>query len=863
MEDISGFPLRTSPATMLAQLRSGSISAAEGSQDPAAFETELPHNGVVPGDHSLVFNSSPQAGLKGAAYAVYSFSLTETDALTALWLGWETVVEPNQLRVALANWDSERWDWFSSDLSYRYLWDSLAPYTSESNQLLLVILIQEGSGEDLRQIQFLHSAPPFAQLLIDPEQVQAGQSFSLDASASSDDIGITLLHWDLDADGSFNEAGVERSFNGLLQASAEFAVAGLYDVGVRVRDKHGSIDIATRQIEVTAGTPPEAMLTATPSTVEQNSPVSLDASASTDSDGIADYEWDLDGDGLFSESGAETDARGNTSASATFFAPGLVEVGVRVSDIYGASSIALAGVTVTEYIAPTAVLDFSPTEVQQDQEASIELDASASSDSDGLIVDFEWDLDADGSFGEAGAESDASGMPTAAIQGYFTGPGPHFAVRVIDDDGVANEAYGSLMVHSWKSTVLADFIYLESFSMALVGGRPAVVYARANTGSGRVIVYGRADSGNGTDADDWTWIDVAEVAGGTNLSLAEVAGRPAFVAGGFSHGGGKRALEYFRSADATGTAADSWSAAGSTRISLIDNSSGSYYGLSLAVVAGGPAVAMGHYTQEDSNHWFRDIYYFSSSSTDGAQASDWRSPVNVHPIDRYDELWIEWDERELSACDLTEIDGRPALVYLEQLVDSPGGPTRAYYQISSSVEGDESADWQPDGRVLISVEHSDDPVPSAQCSRPSLVEISGAPAVVYSVDKVGRPCYRRAGTADGALTEDWLEANGGIHIQFSVFAGGIECLADNGGRPEFGYLRYIVPGDYEVWQAKSSSADGALLEDWSELGSQCGPVATKADNTEGIGLECVVFEGRLVFTSISMNYDQLIYTGWW
>jgi hypothetical protein len=78
---------------------------------------------------------------------------------------------------------------------------------------------------------------------------------------------------------------------------------------------------------------PTAVLTA-PDTAVGGQAVTLDASGSSDDSGIANYAWDLDGDGRF-----ETDGGTSTSQQATF-APGRRHVSLRVRDGDGIAAYA-------------------------------------------------------------------------------------------------------------------------------------------------------------------------------------------------------------------------------------------------------------------------------------------------------------------------------------------------------------------------------------------------------------------------------------------------------------------------------------------------------------------------------------------
>jgi PKD repeat protein len=72
--------------------------------------------------------------------------------------------------------------------------------------------------------------------------------------------------------------------------------------------------------------------------------ITFDASSSTydPAHPIVDYSWDLDGSGRFA-----TDTHTSSKATKTYAAPGVVKVGLRVTDSSGASSVATEDLTVT------------------------------------------------------------------------------------------------------------------------------------------------------------------------------------------------------------------------------------------------------------------------------------------------------------------------------------------------------------------------------------------------------------------------------------------------------------------------------------------------------------------------------------
>ncbi len=159
--------------------------------------------------------------------------------------------------------------------------------------------------------------------------------------------------------------------------------------------------------------------------------ITLDGSASTDTDGsIVAYAWDLDNDGQYDDA---------TGATATFDAAtaGSFTVGLRVTDNDGATGSDTTTVTVSQpgNAAPTADAGGPYSGTQGD---AITLSGVASSDTDGTIAAYAWDLDNDGQY------DDATGVTAsfaAATAGTFT-----VGLQVTDNAGATDTDTASVAV---------------------------------------------------------------------------------------------------------------------------------------------------------------------------------------------------------------------------------------------------------------------------------------------------------------------------------------------------------------------------------------------------------------------------------
>ncbi len=170
------------------------------------------------------------------------------------------------------------------------------------------------------------------------------------------------------------------------------------------------------------GEPPLATFTAAPNPAQTGEIVNFDGSNSSDPDGsIVKYEWDLDGNGTF-----ETETGTEAVAVHSFPAAGSYDVRMRVTDSSGNKSTALRTVTVTNR-APTSSFTATPSSVNKGQLVSF--NGSGSSDPDGTIAKYEWDLDGNGTF-----ETNTGTTPTASTS-YSAAGSFETKLRVTDDKG--------------------------------------------------------------------------------------------------------------------------------------------------------------------------------------------------------------------------------------------------------------------------------------------------------------------------------------------------------------------------------------------------------------------------------------------
>jgi PKD repeat protein len=249
-----------------------------------------------------------------------------------------------------------------------------------------------------------------------------GDLVKFNAGASTDDGSIEKYEFDLDGNGTYEKSGTASS------VSRRYFAVGTYAVKLRVTDDLGKTRTIAKNLIVHAR--PKAALAASPAVALVGQQVNVSAAGSTDDNGIAKYEFDLDGDGTY-----ETNNGLGQAASSSYTTIGDRQVKVRVTDVHGAT--ATRSVKVTVHRAPTAAFTTSPAPAVAG--TPVTFDGSGSGD-DEPIAKYEWDLDGDGTF-----ETDSAAEPTTTKT--FADPATlTVRLRVTDSHGVQDVLAQALTV---------------------------------------------------------------------------------------------------------------------------------------------------------------------------------------------------------------------------------------------------------------------------------------------------------------------------------------------------------------------------------------------------------------------------------
>lgn len=260
--------------------------------------------------------------------------------------------------------------------------------------------------------------------------IKLGTQITFDASGSVDlDGSIVKYQWDLDANGSY-----EKSTN-VPTVKNRYTQRGLVNAKVKVTDNSGKTDTATVGLRLHGA--PVAKITPSKTVALVGETVTFDSAGSSDDNGIAKREWDLDGDGTYDLVA--------TTANTSFATSGPHKVGLRITDIYGAKRVTQT--TVRAHTAPTALLASQPIAPSVGQ--TVTLDGSSSTD-DGTIAKYEFDLNGDGTY-----ETDTATTPTTTTS--FPTAGPRIVgLRVTDADGATGTTSLALQVSEVPVTAAAD-----------------------------------------------------------------------------------------------------------------------------------------------------------------------------------------------------------------------------------------------------------------------------------------------------------------------------------------------------------------------------------------------------------------------
>ncbi|MCB1188284.1 PKD domain-containing protein [bacterium] len=633
--------------------------------------------------------------------------------------------------------------------SYEYY---IAPYDSiagSEGQPCATISVDLDSGGGGTQA-------PVAQLQASVTSGSAPLQVDFDASSSYDpDPGGSIVKYEWDTDGDPSTWELDTGAN--PQYSTTYNAAGSFEQWVRVTDNDNMTATASASISVSGGNQaPWAELVATPNTGTAPLTIELDARLSTDPDGtLTQFEYDPEGDGSWM---APT---GSPLINFTYQWAGSYTAKVRVTDDQGATDIATASITLGGLpLQHDPVADLVATPGSGEAPLTVMLDASGSTDEDGDIAAYLWDLDGNGTFTTWGG-TDPTYQHIFTEVGTFT-----VGVQVKDSQLNTDEATvqvtvspGSAFWHIYDADGTTSGTKKEP-SLAEVDGQPAIAYWNSTAGD---IIYLRATDNRGSS---WgTPFAIATTTGdyGGKPSLAIIGGQPA-VSYYWSVNAYHGYIVYKRAGDASGSI---WP--GETMVAGVDYSIESWHN-SLAEINGRPAIA------------FREMIGGSLRYVRASDAAGGAWPDSV--------IAMSGDNPGFHV-ELLQVDGRPALCHIQQL-----NSATVWYQRSADMNG---ADWS--GAGSIAEGFTGNGYGGGKCS---MALVNGNPAVCF-YDKNGQDLrFIRATDASGS---SWGTE---LRLDEDAMAGRYCQLAQADGRA---YIVYYAEGAGEL-RAVHAADSGATL--WME-----------------------------------------------
>jgi hypothetical protein len=590
--------------------------------------------------------------------------------------------------------------------------------------------------------------------------------------------GAETYDWDIDGDGVWDFTDDPTGMS-----EADTNDLGVIRPAVRAHTAEGGFSLSAISLFITGNFRPVVLATADVTSGPPPLDVNFTIIAEDDDGTIDEYAWDFDGDGTFDDS-SPTDP---SPLPNTYAFGGLYNAKFRVTDNDGAWAIDTVAVQAMPNQPPVAVLDADPRFILPGSPTTVHFDASGSYDPEGGALTYYFDPEGDGSYVDNGADP--------AFEHEYSGTTTFLAkLKVEDSENYTGYDVVRIAARSFGTLTLdytGDATYYFT-SLVIVNGNPAISY---NDYVNENLMYIRANDASGSS---WGTPVTVDDGGGVNnmgafSSLAVVNGNPAISYYDFTNGD----LYYVRANDANGSTGN-WG----TPV-MVDGTgvNAGYYGNSLAVVNGNPAIGYYDYTNYD-------LRYVRANDADG---STWGTPVTVDDgggdsVGYYASLVVVNGNPAISYCDYTNYD----LMYVRAndadgsagnwgtpvTVDSDGD--LGDYDLSMAiVNGNPAISYHDeDNDYLLKYVRASDPT-GGSWGTPlilddagdvgefsSLAVINGYPAISYYDYDNGNLKYICATDADGS---GWGTP---IIVDSAGSVGWDSCLAEVNGGPAISYYDY-------------------------------------------------------------------------
>ncbi len=228
-----------------------------------------------------------------------------------------------------------------------------------------------GSGAppyaDLGALEF---SGPVARMTLSASSGLAPQQIDVDARASAP-LGAPLTSFRVDCGNGTSATGA--------QSQCTYPAGGTFAITVSVTDSSGQQDSVSRSVTITGDSPPVARLSASPTQGWAPQAVTLDASASTDTDKtpIAGFAFDCG-------NGQTRGSQASATFSCSYTAAGTYSASTTVRDTAGLTATATVSVSIQADQPPTARITASPSQAYVPQ--VVTLSASGSTDTDNTPI---------------------------------------------------------------------------------------------------------------------------------------------------------------------------------------------------------------------------------------------------------------------------------------------------------------------------------------------------------------------------------------------------------------------------------------------------------------------------------------------
>ena len=459
----------------------GKLAAAASSEGPSASFTFSPTSPLSGDQISFDSTSSDDGSLvqldwdfddgntaDGAAVdhtytqpGIYTVQLTVTDDENLTDTAQETITVANQEPTADFHWtpdspvvdetvffnsdasdpedriQSEKWDLDDDGQFDDHTGSSASRAFAAGGSFTVSLLVEDKDGGTATISRTINVTDPPNEKPNANFTFSPGSPYILDlvrfTSTSTDSDGsISTIEWDLDNDGTYNDASGP-------EATRIWVLAGTYTVGLKVTDNEGEADTVTKN--VTVGNPPNDPPTAAfhfaPTAPRTGETVRFTSDASDDGT-VALEEWDFENDGTYDTTGSVVDH--------TYATPDSYTVKLRVTDDQGVQTSTTKTVNVTEAPndPPSPSFQFTPSSPKANELITF----TSTSTDDGAIASTEWDFTDDGTY-------DASGTQ---VQHSYVVPKAHTVrLKVTDDKGVSRETTKVVTVPNQNP--VADFSF--------------------------------------------------------------------------------------------------------------------------------------------------------------------------------------------------------------------------------------------------------------------------------------------------------------------------------------------------------------------------------------------------------------------